>query len=65
MEIDINSLKIEGVDMKDYPDFCDAYIVSGDYEDGTPIPDEIIQKLNDENSGLINELIFDKHLYGC
>jgi len=29
----INNVKIGGLDMADYPDFCDAYIESADYGD--------------------------------
>ena len=25
-KLDLDSIEISGVDMKDYPDFCDAYI---------------------------------------
>ena len=25
----INNIEVDGVDMSDYPDFCDAFIVGG------------------------------------
>ncbi len=30
----LEAVEVDGVDMNDYPDFCDAYI---DYAEGTPL----------------------------
>ena len=27
----VNNISVEGIDMMDYPDFCDAFIASADY----------------------------------
>lgn len=54
----IDNVEIEGIDFKDYPDFCDAFIVSADYN-GIPLTDDEINKLND-NSEFIHEKIFDQ-----
>ncbi len=43
----INNIEVDGVDMSDYPDFCDAFIVGGDYN-GEPMTDEQIDLLNDD-----------------
>lgn len=32
--IDRGSLEVDGIDMRDYPDFCDAYFVGGNFADG-------------------------------
>jgi hypothetical protein len=61
--VDIRSIEIDGVDIDDYPDFVDAYIVAADYEDGTPLSDEELQELQDENYGIVGELIHDRQLY--
>jgi hypothetical protein len=61
--VDINSIEIDGIDTSDYPDFVDAYIIAANYEDGTPLSDEELMSLEDENYGLAQELIFDKQLY--
>lgn len=45
-KVDINSLCIGGVSMQDYPDFCDSYIESGCYVDGSAISEEEIEELN-------------------
>ena len=61
--VDIRSIEIDGVDIEDYPDFVDAYIIAADYEDGTPLSDEELQELQDENYGIVGELIHDRQLY--
>ena len=43
----IDNIEIDGIDTKDYPDFCDAYISSADY-DGVPMTDEQLDKLNQD-----------------
>ena len=42
----IDNVEIEGIDTNDYPDFCDAYIVSADYN-GVPMTDEQLDEVND------------------
>jgi hypothetical protein len=61
--VDISSIEIDGIDTSDYPDFVDAYITYAEYEDGTPLTEEELMKLEDENYGLVGELIHDKQLY--
>ena len=43
----IDNVKIEGVDMRDYPDFCDAFISSADYN-GEEMNDEQLEKINED-----------------
>jgi len=43
----INNIELDGIDTNDYPDFCDAYIVSAEY-DGETMTDKQIDKLNDD-----------------
>ena len=61
--VNTRSIEIEGIDRNDYPDFVDAYITYAEYEDGTPLTDEELMSLEDENYGLTGELIFDRQLY--
>jgi hypothetical protein len=37
----ISNVQVGGVDMEDYPDFCDAYIESADYGDREMTDDEL------------------------
>ena len=61
--INTRSIEIDGIDRNDYPDFVDAYITYAEYEDGTPLSDEELVSLEDENYGLTGELIHDRQLY--
>jgi hypothetical protein len=45
----IDNIEIDGIDTNDYPDFCDAFIVSADY-DGEAMSDAQIDKLNEDYS---------------
>jgi hypothetical protein len=51
--------KVDGIDMKDYPDFCDAYFDSACYEDGTALTDDELIELTDSNFDLLHEMIYD------
>ena len=52
----ISNVKVEGIDMADYGDFCDAYIESADY-DGREMTDEELEVLT-EDSQFVNEAVF-------
>ena len=65
MKIDYNKIsnvEIEDVLMYDYPDFCDAFISYADYGD-EPMSEEMIDYLNNNDNGFINETIFENQLY--
>lgn len=50
MELDytkISNIEVEDIDMRDYPDFCDAFISNADY-DGVPMTEEQLQELNED-----------------
>ena len=58
-EIDVKKISnvvVDNIDFVDYPDFCDAYIVSADY-DGVPMTDEQIEEIN-QNSEFVNDSVF-------
>jgi hypothetical protein len=46
--VNYNSIQIDGIDPDDYPDFVDAYIISAEFEDGTPLSEEELEQLTDE-----------------
>jgi hypothetical protein len=54
----VTNVVVDNVDFADYPDFCDASIVSADY-DGEPMTNEQIEAIN-ENSEFVNESVFAK-----
>ena len=49
-------MEVDGIDTKDYPDFCDAYFSHGEYEDGEEMSDEALQELSEKNP----DLLYDK-----
>jgi len=43
----IDNIEMDGIDTKDYPDFCDAFISSADYN-GVPMTEEQLDELNED-----------------
>jgi hypothetical protein len=62
-DINIDSIEIEGIDLNDFPDFCDAFISYAETNDGRQLTISELDLLTENNSSLINELIFDRTLY--
>lgn len=56
----ISNITFDDIDTKDYPDFCDAFIASADY-DGQEMTDEQLEEIN-EDSSFVHEKLFD-HLF--
>ena len=56
----IDNIDVEGIDTKDYPDFCDAFIAGADYDD-KPMTDEQLDELN-EDSDFVYECV-QNHLF--
>jgi len=56
----ITNIEVDGIDTRDYPDFCDAYITSADYN-GTPMTDEQLEEINQDSQFVYDAVI--KHLY--
>ena len=57
--VDYQSLEVEGIDTRDYPDFCDAYFSSGCYEDGTPLTDDELDQLTILAGDVLWEMAFE------
>lgn len=53
----INNIEFEGIDYKDAPDFCDAFISSADY-DGKEMTEEQLEVIN-ENSDFVHEELYN------
>ena len=60
-EVDINSLDVTNVDKHDYPDFADAYIISGKFVNGTYLTHAEVKELNDTQPELLNDLAYKKY----
>jgi hypothetical protein len=61
MELDyskISDVELDGIDTRDYPDFCDAYVVSATY-DGREMTEEELDALNDD-SEYVYDLVIEQ-----
>ena len=58
----IDNIEIDGIDTKDFPDFCDAYISSADY-DGVPMTDEQLDELNKDGDYVYGHIMDYLFLY--
>lgn len=56
----IENIDFEGIDFKDAPDFCDAFISSADYN-GLEMTDEQLENIN-YNSDFVHEELY-KFIY--
>lgn len=43
----ISNIEVDGIDFSDYPDFCDAFIASADYND-EPMTEEQLKEINED-----------------
>jgi len=63
--IKVIDVEVENVDMKDYPDFCDAYISEAKFTNGKLLDDEQLVELQEQNLDEFSELVLDEFLsYG-
>ena len=53
----ITNVIVQGIDMKDFPDFCDAYIESCDI-DGIPATEEQLEFIN-QNGMFVHEKVWE------
>jgi hypothetical protein len=52
----ITNIEFDGINHKDYPDYCDAYIANADY-DGVEMTEEQLQLLNEDSMFVYDTLI--------
>lgn len=59
---DITDIEIDGIDYKDHPDYCDAYIASATWRSSlTPLTEAQLDQLNND-SCFVHESVWE-HLY--
>lgn len=56
----LDNIEIDGIDLTDYPKFCDAYISYAEI-DGRGCTDEELDIINEDYDFVYNEVM--KHLY--
>jgi len=54
----LGGIVVDGIDTKDYPDFCDAFISYAAYDD-RPLTDEELDELN-EDSDFVYEKVMEE-----
>jgi hypothetical protein len=59
-EVITASLELDGLDMRDYPDFCDAYFCAGERADGTPLTEGELESLTESEGELLNMLAHEE-----
>jgi len=58
-KVDYRSAEVEDVNTRDYPDFCDAFISTMDWEDGTEMTDTELEVWCDNNPDCVYEIVCD------
>ena len=53
----IDNVEVGGVDINDYPDFSNAFIISADYN-GEAMTEEQLDQINDD-SGFVHECVLN------
>ena len=54
-DLDISSIVVEGIDMKDYPDFVDSHAVEACWKNGKALTELELEELTAEGS-IVQEL---------
>ena len=61
--LNVIDVEVDGLDMKDYPDFCDAYISSATFEcNKKPLTDNQLAELQDANPMEFHELLSEEFI---
>ena len=59
--LEVTDVKVDGIDMKDYPDFVDAYIDSAKFvSSGKELTDVELEQLQEQNADKFYEDVMDK-----
>jgi len=57
----VTNIEFDGIDHRDYPDFCDAYISAADY-DGEPMTETELEELNEDRKFVYENLLVYENL---
>ena len=61
--VNVIDVEVDGLDMKDYPDFCDAYISEARFADTKqPLTDDKLYELQEQNTDALFEAVNDECL---
>ncbi len=60
----VTDLEIDGIDMRDYPDFVDTFFSHAVWADtGVELTDQELEDLTNENGSTLNELAHEDAIY--
>ena len=55
-EVNLDTIKIDGVYSWDYPEYCDAYVCFAKFLDGSALNRNELEQITDNYQELVNEL---------
>jgi hypothetical protein len=59
----VTDVEIDGVDPRDYPDFCDAYFCHAVYADTLEeLSDDELVELTEKNGDVVNEMAYEHYI---
>lgn len=54
----IDAVEVDGINMRDYPDFCDAYISYAEWKDtGEPLTEDDLDWINDNAGDFVYDTV--------
>jgi hypothetical protein len=60
LPLDVRTLidvEIDGIDMSDYPEFCDAFVTSACFPNGKPLTESQLDKVNEDYDFVYNKTV--------
>jgi len=54
--VNADTLGVDGVDTKDYPDFCDAYFDYAEFTNGVQLTEEELEEFQEQNPDMLYEV---------
>ena len=57
-DVEIDDIEIDGIDMRDYPDFCDAFLVGASYK-GRELTEDELEYVQDSNPEWFYDQVWD------
>lgn len=58
----LQNIELDGINTRDYPDFCDAFIIYAEYDNGVELTEVELDELNDNYGEFIYESVIN-HLF--
>ena len=55
----LDDIEIDGIDMRDYPDFCDAFLVGASYK-GRELTEDELEYVQESNPEWFYDKVWDK-----